>query len=179
LRQNQPLSYMYRLSNTTWYPFAGAANSDLVLGTSVATTSGTSVTITGIPSWARRVTLTLNGVASGGNNYLSAQLGSGSIQTTGYTGTLGGTYATNASTTTSGSTYFLWSNTNASVGHYGGLVFVHVGSNTWILSGTACASNRMNVCNGAVTLTGTLDRISITDLAGIAFNAGAMNVLVE
>lgn len=42
---NQPLSWVYRLSNTTWYPLWGGAGraSALVSGTAVASTSGTSI----------------------------------------------------------------------------------------------------------------------------------------
>jgi hypothetical protein len=156
------------------------AYGQLKFGTAVATTSGASVLITGVPTWARRVTLTLNGVTSSGSSYLAVQLGSGgSLQTTGYTGTTGGVYASSASSTASGSTSFLFSNTSTGVATYGTLVFVNVGSNTWILSGTVGATNRISSSAGGVTLTAALDRLSIADNAPGTFSAGSINILYE
>jgi hypothetical protein len=57
----------------------------LTQGTSQATTSGTSKDFTGIPSWAKRITLVLQGVSLSASAGLLLQLGdSGGIETSGY-----------------------------------------------------------------------------------------------
>ena len=65
LLANSPASYVYNLSSTTWYPFAGASGraSALSLATAVTLSAQTTVTFTGIPAWARRVKMYLNGAA--------------------------------------------------------------------------------------------------------------------
>lgn len=50
-----------------------------------ATTSGSTVSITGIPSWAKRITLSFNGVSTNGTNTVFIRLGdAGGIELTGY-----------------------------------------------------------------------------------------------
>ena len=62
----------------------GAVYNGLQTGTAVASTSGTSITFTGIPSWAKRISVMFNQVSgSGSSNYL-VRIGSGSVQSTGY-----------------------------------------------------------------------------------------------
>ena len=53
-------------------------------GTAVASTSGTAITFTGIPSTAKRITVMFNGVSTNGSSDLLLQIGSGSVTTTGY-----------------------------------------------------------------------------------------------
>ena len=56
----------------------------IVSGTSQASTSGTSIDFTSIPSWVKRVTVMFNGVSSNGASQKLIQIGSGSVTTTGY-----------------------------------------------------------------------------------------------
>ena len=58
----------------------------LTSGTAVASTSGTSITFSSIPSWAKRVTVMFNGVSTSGSSNIQVQLGAGSTTTSGYTG---------------------------------------------------------------------------------------------
>ena len=44
-------------------------------GTSVASTSGTSIDFTSIPSWVKRITVILNGVSTNGGDVPQIQLG--------------------------------------------------------------------------------------------------------
>jgi len=59
----------------------------LTLGTAVNTTSGTSIDLTSIPSWVKRITVMLNGVSTNGASIPQIQLGAGSVDTTGYNAT--------------------------------------------------------------------------------------------
>ena len=56
----------------------------LVSGTAVASTSGTAIDFTGIPSWVRRVTVMFSGVSTNGTSNVQVQIGSGSFVTSGY-----------------------------------------------------------------------------------------------
>ena len=61
-------------------------SSILTSGTAQASTSGTAIDFTGIPSWAKRITVMFNGVSTNGTSNPQIQLGSGSPTTSGYTG---------------------------------------------------------------------------------------------
>ena len=163
-------------------------NSGAVLGitsgTAVASTSGTSIDFTGIPSWVKRVTVMFSGVSTSGTSDLIVQIGAGSVTSSGYTGT---------STTTLGSTVGSTNFTNGygirQGGASGGAIvrqgFCTIclfGSNTWIESGVFSHSNEAgNIYSaGAVTLSGTLDRVRITTSNGTdTFDAGSINILYE
>ena len=181
LRPNQPYSWVYRLSNTTWYPFAGATNSQIVSGVSQASTSGTAIDFTGIPSWVKRITVMFKGVSISSTSQFSIRLGSGSIQTTGYTGgatrllitsVAGGNFTTG----------FNFSNTTAATVYSGTTTLTLLGSNTWIaagiLGGNSVEFN--NILGGEVTLSGALDQVRITTVSGTdTFDAGSINILYE
>ena len=49
----------------------------IVSGTSQASTSGTSITFTSIPSWVKRITVMFNGVSTSGTSSWLVQIGSG------------------------------------------------------------------------------------------------------
>lgn len=58
----------------------------LTLGTAQNTTSGTSIDFTGIPSWAKRITVMLSGVSTNGSSNYLLRIGSGSFSASGYLG---------------------------------------------------------------------------------------------
>jgi hypothetical protein len=161
-------------------------NGRMVLDTAKASTSGTSVDFTGIPSWAKRVTVMFSGVSTNGTSTPIIQIGdSGGVETSGYLG--------------SGSSVFTGSTTAAALqtagfGIGGGMVativfhgaiqiiLLDVTANTWCASGvlgrsdTACIFN----CGGAKSLSATLDRVRITTVNGTdTFDAGSINILYE
>lgn len=153
----------------------------LVLATAQATTSGTSIDFTGIPSWVERVTILFNGVSINGTSGMLVQLGSTTIQTSGYLST-----AMDVSNTGTG----ILSSTagipirffTAAYGIIGSLTISNVDGNTWIASGvvgrTTQDSNQMLA--GNVTLSGVLDRMRITTVNGTnAFDAGSINIMYE
>jgi hypothetical protein len=55
-----------------------------VAGTAVASTSGTSIDFTSIPSWVKRVTVIFNEVSTNGTSIVQVQLGSTTFTTSGY-----------------------------------------------------------------------------------------------
>ena len=178
---NQPLSWVYRLTNTTWYPFSGGAGraSPLVSGTSVASTSGVAVDFTSIPSWVKRVTVMYSGVSTTGAGIL-IQLGSGSVTTTGYSG--GATFqnSTGVSFTTSTSGFYLAADTAAAT-LYGSMMFSNITGNTWVGNGTFyVGSTKSTTSAGGIALSGVLDRIRNTSNNGTdTFDAGSINIQYE
>ena len=152
----------------------------LVLSTTVATTSGTSINFTGIPAWVERITVMFNGVSTNGSVNKLFQIGpSGGIVSSGYTSTVAITGPTTAGTSSTAG-YIMWGSAASEVleGH---AIITHMGSNIWVFSSTCRITNSyMQMSSGSVTLSGTLDRIRLTTTNGTdAFDAGSMNILLE
>jgi hypothetical protein len=156
----------------------------LTSGTSVASTSGTSITFTDIPSWAKRITLMFSQVSTNGASNPLMQLGTSSgITTSGYTA--GATYLgpTNGiDTYTAGFGFNTASSTNS---FHGSLVFSLLNSSTniWVLSGVIYMTGSSNFTyqmSGRVALSATLDRVRVTTVNGTdTFDAGSINILFE
>ncbi len=156
-------------------------NGALVSGTAVASTSGTSIDFTGIPSWVKRITVMLSGVSTNGTSSPMLQLGdSGGIETTGYAVTSATISATpGVSAYTTGFTIRSGNSSAALLGHF---VLTLLGSNNWVCSGnfgdTGTTTNY--VVGGQKTLSDTLDRVRITTVNGTdTFDAGSINILYE
>lgn len=154
------------------------ASSVLTLGTAQTTTSGTSIDFTGIPSWARRVTIMFIGVSTNGSSNYIVQIGAGSVDTTGYlSGAGGGAGSANA---TNG---FILTGLNAATTINHGLVTLcTAGSNTWVCGSTLGRSEtaNFNAGGGSKSLAGTLDRVRITTAGGTdTFDAGSINIVWE
>jgi hypothetical protein len=154
-----------------------------VAATVQASTSGTSIDFTGIPSWAKRITVMLNGVSTNGTAQPMFQIGtSGGVQTTGYSAnTTSITTAANAVTNyTNG--WQLYTSLAANV-FSGVLTLVQQDASTGTWAGTGLFSvgiPSLVVTCGIKTLSGTLDRVRITTANGTdAFDAGSINILYE
>jgi hypothetical protein len=154
----------------------------LTLGTVQATTSGTAINFTGIPSWVNRITVSLNSVSASGTSTILIRIGSGSFLITGYTGvastSIGG--ATGSSNLSNGFAISL-SNTAAS-SLFGSLMLVKLSGNDWNAIGVFGTGNeaRTILVGGSASLSGALDRISLTTANGTdTFDAGSINILYE
>jgi hypothetical protein len=154
----------------------------LTLAASVASTSGTSIDFTGIPSWVKRITIMFDRVST--NTALSIiliQIGSGSISNTGYvsqswTGTGAGVVTNGFSLGGIGSV-----NTNILSGI---AVLSLLGGDLWVSSSTLAfmnvTSGGWNSAGSSPALSGALDRVRITTASGTAvFDAGTINILYE
>ena len=158
-----------------------AANVGLVLGTAVATTSGTAIDITGIPSWARRITVMFGFVSTNGSSIFLLQVGSGSVQTTGYSGTIW----TDASAGQFTTGFPVFSPVSAANNAAGIVQLVLMGTNIWAQSGNLVFGNIQSTGWSSAgclqsTLSGALDRIRLTTVNGTdAFDGGSINILYE
>jgi len=153
----------------------------IVRGTAVASTSGTSIDLsTTIPSWARRITIMLSGVSTNGTGNWLVRIGSGSFQATGYTSTA--SYMTTTPSTASDTTGFIIRTDNASNNISGVMTLINITGNSWVESwaGGGNTNNQSYVGGGAVTLSGTLDRVRILTANGTdTFDAGTINIIYE
>ena len=149
----------------------------LTLMTAQNSTSGTSIDFTGIPSWAKRITVMFNGVSTNGVSAFILQIGNGSVVTTGYASGVqfGTTY------NSSGNAFILLNSLLAVDGISGQCVINLLGGNTWVSSSVMNRPGSALMCGtGSIPLAGTLDRIRITTVNGTdTFDAGSINVMYE
>ena len=156
-------------------------------GTAVASTSGTAIDFTGIPSWAKRITVMFGAVSTNGSSAPQIQLGTASaVENTGYTGSnsvaIEGASTAAQLFTTGFGVGVNSSNWAASVVFSGSIIINSLGSNSWSAQGVVGASDvaRIYTTAGAKTLSGTLDRVRITTVNGTdAFDAGSINIMYE
>lgn len=150
-------------------------------GTAVASTSGTTIDFTSIPSWVKRITVMWNGVSTSGSSSPLVQLGtSGGVVTSGYGGSSSLIAAT--VTTQNFTTGFGERSQDPAAVRTGAWSITNVSGNIWVCSGVLGRSDGANtsVTGGTVTLSGTLDRVRITTVAGTdTFDAGSINILYE
>jgi hypothetical protein len=165
-------------NGTTWTSSAPAAY-PLTSGTAVASTSGTSIDFTSIPSWVKRITVMFNSVSTSGTSNYLVQIGSGSVTTSGYTG------QANSGAGISGNSigFIVCNNIGSASTHAGAATILAFGSNTYIetgLVGSTGSAASMSTSEGVVTLAGVLDRVRITTVNGTdTFDAGSINILYE
>jgi hypothetical protein len=151
----------------------------MVLGTAQATTSGTSIDFTGIPSWVKRITVMLNGVSITAAVNVSIQVGNGSNITTGYTANyMWGSTATlsTSSTITTGFTIPVQSASDNIIGR---LVIDKISDFNYVASGNFFmnSANQATVA-GSISLGSVLDRIRIS-INSSTFDAGSVNIMYE
>ena len=164
--------------NSTKVATTAYVDGKMVLRTSVASTSGTAIDFTGIPPWAKRITVMFNGVSTSGTSAVQVQLGSGSITTSGYLSN-----ASSSGTTISSTSGLVIFGTTATDVRVGVMIIYNVSPNNYIATGVNLTgtSNIQNMpFSGNVSLSGTLDRLLITTVNGTdTFDAGSINIMYE
>jgi hypothetical protein len=150
-------------------------------GTAVATTSGTTVDFTSIPSTVKRITVMLSGVSTNGTSPIILQLGdSGGFEFTDYLGSAGEVRSTpDVDLFTTG--FGLLQSPAAADLFYGIATIVNISGNVWVYSFTGGSSTVANnyIGGGSKTLSATLDRIRLTTVGGNTFDAGSVNIMYE
>lgn len=160
---------------------SGAIFNGIASGTAVASTSGTSIDFTGIPSWVKRITVMFQGVSTNAGNNLIIQLGTSSgFVSSGYLSALG-SINTSTAATANATNGFLISSNNASSIVSGIVTITNLTSTTWVYSATTKSSTAtISYAGGDISLAATLTQIRITDTAGTGvFDAGTINILCE
>ena len=150
-------------------------------GSVVASTSGTSIDFTGIPSSVKMVTVLLSGVSTNGSSNLLLQLGgSGGIETSGYLGSIGRDGGAVLRTTGVGITYSL-SSTHITHSQLS-LWLVDASTNTWSIGSLGSGSSTAIIYFGtsSKSLSSALDRVRVTATNGTdTFDAGKINIHYE
>jgi hypothetical protein len=157
---------------------------NIASGTATASTSGTAIDFTSIPSWVKKITVIFSGVSTSGISPVLVQIGdSGGIEATVYASTY---CSIDSSTTvyTEGSTVgFIVPGLLAASIRSGSLVMTLLDSstNTWVASGVFKTSPTVSAYTGGdKSLSATLDRVRITTTNGTdTFDAGKINILYE
>jgi hypothetical protein len=151
----------------------------IVRATQQATNTGLlTYEFTGIPSWVKKITVMINGVARSGTTVTVIQLGSTTYTTSGYLGTSwpasGGAVANSVG-------FGLAGNLSAGDPVYGVMTITNISGNTWVAGMCGAVSTAfLAIGGGSVTISGTLDRLRVNSLSGTAtFSAGTINIMYE
>lgn len=177
---NSTLNALEVYNGSTWTPFVSPT-----LMTAQNTTSGTSIIFSGIPSWAKRVTIMFNGVSTSGASQVRIRIGpSGGVETTGYLGSAGLINGANlclVQNFTAGFDYY--DTVGATQLRYGSLILSLVDStaNTWAAQSVmGQATGAVGYLGGIKSLAGVLTQVAVTTVNGTdAFDAGSANVMYE
>ena len=147
--------------------------------TEVASTSGTAIDFTEIPSWVRRITIMFDGVSGSGTSVPIIQLGdSGGFETTSYSGGA----SNQAGGYTANTVGFVINVSNAAASVHSGHAFLtNISGNKWVFSSSIqIASANIGIGAGVKTLSDVLDRIRISFVNGTdTFDLGAVNIMYE
>lgn len=154
-------------------------------GTPVATTSGTEKDFTGIPGWARHITVALAGVSLSGTALLRFRLGtSGGFATSGYTGAAS-VISSGSATVQLSAGFDIYTNVpNASYAYSGSIVFTCVDppNDIWAARGMFAAGTVAwtHTVAGHIDLAGALTQIRLTSSNGTdTLDAGVINIHYE
>lgn len=145
-------------------------------------TTNTVLDFTDIPSWVKRITVMLHGLSVSGTSHLLVQIGSGSIQTSGYVsaaGYAGGSSSAGSVTSTAG---YIVHNGNIANLQYLQMYITNFNEFTWnsAYTGMINPTGYLVSGGGGVTLSGSLDVLRITTVNGTdTFDAGTVNVMYE
>lgn len=172
---------MTRAVNLATVGSNATATGTLLTADTVKTASGSSVDFTGIPSWVKRITVTMTDISFAAAGAGRIRLGtSGGLVSTGYT-------TANTAFTTGGNTFGTITDGVAAISTSaaatvvtGQFIIVNITGNTWQLNGfsTRAADSATNMSTGYIALGGTLDRLSLVATTS-TFDAGSINILYE
>lgn len=138
--------------------------------------SGTSVTLTGIPSTAKYITVEFAGLSASGSDDFLVQIGdSGGYETASYTSASAD--ATAARTSTSGFVLFASGASGSSSGH---MTLTNISGNTWVSSHSIhrffSGAGNSGTGGGVKSLSGTLDKVRVVLTGSNTFSAGSVNI---
>ena len=158
----------------------GSIKGTITSNVAVASTSGTSIDFTGIPSWVKRITVMCSSVSTTGTT-IGIQVGTSSgVVTSGYLGS-----CNDGGTPTNYTTMFLNNPGLGTSGYslHGFFVLVNLTGNVWCESHMNGRSDNNVIAGwggGSISLASALTRVRITTVNGTdTFDAGSINILYE
>lgn len=160
----------------------------ITLGTYTASTSGTSIDFTGIPSTAQRIKVMLNGVSTNGTSVPIVQIGpSGGVETSGYTSTWSGNNnggAVSIRTSTAGMIFAPASASSDTVTGAMILDLMDASTNTWVSTmleaGPFNSTTSVGYSASVKAMAGAISKLRLTMTNGTdTFDAGNVNISYE
>jgi hypothetical protein len=153
-----------------------------VYGSETALSSGTAHTITGIPSWVKRITILGEQVSTNGTDDVMVQIGpSGGLENTGYTGSVSSVGASTATYSAFTTGFGVLQNIQAA-GAYDFTLVLELkdpANNTW-QSRVVYGGPRSGMGGGTKTLSGVLTQFSLTTTGGAnTFDGGSFSYYYE
>ena len=163
----------------------GKLSQPMTLGTAQNSTSGTAIDFTGIPSWAKRVTVMLYNVSVSGSSQIQVQLGTSSgFVASGYSSYMVVAYGSNLVAASSIATGFgIWNGANTSL-RFASMVINKFTGDAWLATVNAGFGDGATVGSitggGGISLASPLDRVRITTVNGTdTFDLGSTNIMYE
>ena len=167
--------------NATTVQHNGVATERIVLTASQLTNSGTYFDFTGIPTWAKKVTVQIQDVCTNGSSQVLVQLGtSGGISTSGYVGGTSYYLGGSSGAVQALSTGFFIFIGGASIYRFGTMVLTRLSGNKWMCSSQVAYAGGFAWCSGVRVLPADLDRVRVTTVNGTdSFTQGEISLLIE
>ena len=163
---------------TSGQTYAGS----LTQGTAQTVSTVTSINFTSIPSWVKRITVTMSGVTVTANaSNLTLRIGSGAYDATGYNGGFfrlasGNNYPGFVGSTTA----FIIINPGTSNVCSGSFVLTNITGNNWaLLSSVSDSAQTLNINAGNHTTSGVLNQLQLICADGSTTITGTFNILYE
>jgi hypothetical protein len=161
----------------------GAVYDSIQRATAQASTSGTSIDFTSIPSWVKRITVMFDGVSTNGTSGKQIQIGdSGGIENTGYLSASASVFASTPVPANSTTGFLCTESSVAARAESGIITICNQTGNVWVMQSSLSQNTFALLYFGAgtKTLSATLDRVRITTVNGTdTFDAGTINILYE
>jgi hypothetical protein len=152
----------------------------ITYGTATSTSSGGSVTLSGIPAAIKKLEIVFDGVSISGSNDVLLTIGdSGGLETTGYTAGASTTGSSGNTQQAYTESYGIVSTNTGSNKFYGSAILnrVDAGSNVWVLSGNLSNAQTGNTYTfgGSKELSGELTQFSLETSGSDTFDDGQVN----
>ena len=157
----------------------------MVKMTAVTCAGQTSIDFTGIPSWAKIITVSFNNISTSGASIIQIQIGTGGTPTTTGYNSSAREFSTTVFQNNNATTGFILCTDKAATDSQSGVFkLVNLTGNLWVASGNGQDLVYMMIQSGFVTLTGALDMVRLTTVNGIDTfdttpSAGSINVMYE
>lgn len=147
----------------------------------IATTSGSSVTWSGIPAWVTKITILFNEVSTNSTDYLIVTIGdAGGLETFGYTQAGGVIVNAGNGAVTANTNGFAIYQGNAAQLWSGRMVIENLDGNTWAESHAGKSStSRAGAGGGVKTLSDVLTQVSFYGHLGGTFDNGSVALIYE
>jgi hypothetical protein len=156
----------------------------IISGTAITLTNQTAPEFTGIPPWAKRITVMFQGVSSNGSGNYLIQLGTGSTTytTSGYLGTSTVTSSAGSGAANMSSGFLLnQAAQGAACVFHGSVTITNITSNNWVAMGYCGQSDAARgwTTGGSVSLGAALTAVRLFIDGTQFFDAGTINIMWE